>query len=45
MTTTLESSVFQNQQVPQSVIILSKIMPDIPPNALSSILKRKLVLI
>ncbi|KAL0275694.1 UNVERIFIED_CONTAM: hypothetical protein PYX00_003483 [Menopon gallinae] len=39
MTSTLENHIFQNQQVPQGVMILTKIMPNIKQPVLSSLLK------
>lgn len=41
MASNLENHVFQNQQIPQSVVILAKIMPEIEPSVLNAFLKRK----
>lgn len=41
MTSNLENHVFQNQQIPQSVIVLARIMPDIDPKVLNAFLKRE----
>ena len=40
MTSVLENIIYQNQQIPQGVILLSKIIPDVPVTALNPLLKR-----
>lgn len=44
MDSVLENTIYHNQQVPQSVIVLTKIMPDVSDSVLTPILKSILTL-